>query len=90
MAEPAGSVGGDTQPVSRIRLRANHTDLATMEGANEAARRAVNAILKRSGSAAPPCTLWPLQEPRVLAPLRWLDWVLFKLGLPHVRVPWPF
>jgi uncharacterized protein with NAD-binding domain and iron-sulfur cluster len=67
-----------------------YTDLATMEGANEAARRAVNAILKRAGSAAPPCTLWPLQEPGVLAPLRWLDWVLFKLGLPHVRVPWPF
>ena len=27
-----------------------HTDLATMEGANEAARRAVNVILERSGS----------------------------------------
>ena len=27
-----------------------HTDLATMEGANEAARRAVNAILAASGS----------------------------------------
>ena len=31
-----------------------HTDLATMEGANEAARRAVNAILERSGSSAEP------------------------------------
>ena len=28
-----------------------YTDLATMEGANEAARRAVNAILERSGSS---------------------------------------
>ena len=30
-----------------------HTDLATMEGANEAARRAVNGILAASGSTAP-------------------------------------
>ena len=30
-----------------------HTDLATMEGANEAARRAVNGILDATGSAAP-------------------------------------
>ncbi len=32
-----------------------HTDLATMEGANEAARRAVNGILERSGSTQPLC-----------------------------------
>ena len=32
-----------------------YTDLATMEGANEAARRAVNAILDRSGSTEPKC-----------------------------------
>ena len=31
------------------------TDLATMEAANEAARRAVNGILADSGSDAPPC-----------------------------------
>ena len=30
-----------------------YTDLATMEGANEAARRAVNCIIKQSGSTAP-------------------------------------
>jgi uncharacterized protein with NAD-binding domain and iron-sulfur cluster len=59
-----------------------HTDLATMEGANEAARRAVNAILKRSGSAAEPCALWPLREPPLFAPFRALDKLLFKLGRP--------
>ena len=32
-----------------------NTDLATMEGANEAARQAVNAILDRTGSRAPRC-----------------------------------
>jgi uncharacterized protein with NAD-binding domain and iron-sulfur cluster len=39
------------------------TDLATMEGANEAARRAVNAILDSSGSDAERCDVWPLSEP---------------------------
>jgi uncharacterized protein with NAD-binding domain and iron-sulfur cluster len=63
-----------------------YTDLACMEGANEAGRRAVNAVLKASGSSAPPCELWPLKGLWVLAPLRALDWVLFKLGLPQVPV----
>jgi uncharacterized protein with NAD-binding domain and iron-sulfur cluster len=40
-----------------------YTDLATMEGANEAARRAVNGILERSGSAKPRCPTWPLRYP---------------------------
>lgn len=35
-----------------------HTNLATMEGANEAARRAVNEILTVSGSRQPPCRIW--------------------------------
>ncbi|HEV3377904.1 MAG TPA: FAD-dependent oxidoreductase [Thermoleophilaceae bacterium] len=59
-----------------------HTDLATMEGANEAARRAVNAILRRTGSDAEPCGVWPLREPPLFAPARALDRVLFKLGRP--------
>lgn len=50
-----------------------HTDLATMEGANEAARRAVNAILDRSGSNEAPSDVWPLREPAVFAPARILD-----------------
>src|SRR6185437_12257514 len=40
-----------------------YTDLATMEGANEAARRAVNAILKSSHSTEPICDTWPLHYP---------------------------
>ncbi len=56
-----------------------HTDLATMEGANEAGRRAVNAILDAIGSAAPRCQVWPLHEPILLAPFRALDWLLLKL-----------
>jgi uncharacterized protein with NAD-binding domain and iron-sulfur cluster len=37
-----------------------HTDLATMEGANEAARRAVNGVLRQSRSSATHCEIWPL------------------------------
>jgi uncharacterized protein with NAD-binding domain and iron-sulfur cluster len=40
-----------------------YTDLATMEAANEAARRAVNGILEASGSDAEPCDVWKLQQP---------------------------
>jgi uncharacterized protein with NAD-binding domain and iron-sulfur cluster len=59
-----------------------HTDLATMEGANEAARRAVNGILERAGSTQPRCQVWPLSQPEVFAPARALDRVLFALRRP--------
>jgi uncharacterized protein with NAD-binding domain and iron-sulfur cluster len=39
-----------------------YTDLATMEGANEAARHAVNAILEATGSREKPCQVWKLHE----------------------------
>jgi hypothetical protein len=53
-----------------------------MEGANEAARRAVNAILERSGSDQPSCTIWNLHEPEALAPLRAYDRARYRAGLP--------
>ena len=56
-----------------------HTDLATMEGANEAARRAVNGILDATGSSAPRCEVWPLREPRAFAAARALDRVRWRL-----------
>jgi hypothetical protein len=40
-----------------------NTDLACMEGANEAARRAVNAILEAAGSTAEPCRIWSFSTP---------------------------
>ena len=55
-----------------------NTDVATMEAANEAARRAVNAILDAARSTARRCDVWPLREPRILAPLRALDRVRFR------------
>ena len=59
-----------------------HTDLATMEGANEAARRAVNGILERAGSTQPRCQVWPFAEPEIFAPARGLDRLLFALHRP--------
>jgi geranylgeranyl pyrophosphate synthase/uncharacterized protein with NAD-binding domain and iron-sulfur cluster len=59
-----------------------HTDLATMEGANEAARRAVNAILDASGHSGARCQVWPLQELELFRPLRELDALRYRAGLP--------
>jgi 15-cis-phytoene desaturase len=60
-----------------------YTDLATMEGANEAARRSVNAIIDASGSNASKAQIWPFQEPEAFKPMRDYDLLRFKLGLPH-------
>jgi hypothetical protein len=57
------------------------TDLATMEAANEAARRAVNGILAALGDESAPCTLWNLHEPEPLLPLRAYDRQRFREGL---------
>lgn len=59
-----------------------YTDLATMEAANEAARRAVNGILDAAGSGAIRCGVWDLHEPEIFAPWRELDLIRFTQGLP--------
>lgn len=60
-----------------------YTDVACMESANEAARRAVNGVLDHSGSTASRAAVWPLSEPETFAPLIALDRIRFKQGLPH-------
>jgi uncharacterized protein with NAD-binding domain and iron-sulfur cluster len=60
-----------------------YTDIACMEAANEAARRAVNCLLLASGSTAPPAELWPLEEPAFLKPIQEIDRIRFTLSLPH-------
>jgi uncharacterized protein with NAD-binding domain and iron-sulfur cluster len=57
------------------------TDLATMEGANEAARRAVNAILDSCDSDSERCEVWPLAEPGGLPfqAARAADRLIFKV-----------
>jgi uncharacterized protein with NAD-binding domain and iron-sulfur cluster len=59
-----------------------YTDLATMEGANEAARRAVNGIIRAAQLDAAPCELWNLHEPEIFLPLRAYDRIRFRKGLP--------
>jgi 15-cis-phytoene desaturase len=61
-----------------------YTDVACMEAANEAARRAVNALLDRAGSSAQRATLWPLMEPEICKPLIEFDRLRFMKGEPHV------
>jgi 15-cis-phytoene desaturase len=60
-----------------------YTDVACMEAANEAARRAVNAVLDRVRSTAPRASVWPLREPDLFGPLIEYDRLRFRLGLPH-------
>ena len=59
------------------------TDLASMEGANEAARRATNAILAHSGVDAKQCTLYDFEEPAVFGPLKRQDDLRYRLGRSH-------
>jgi geranylgeranyl pyrophosphate synthase/uncharacterized protein with NAD-binding domain and iron-sulfur cluster len=59
-----------------------YTDLATMEGANEAARRAVNGLLDAAGFVGPRCAVWPLYQPEILLPLQQHDAARYAAGLP--------
>ena len=66
-----------------------NTLLATMEGANEAARRAVNSILSVSKSAAPLCKIWFLHEPYMFSIWRWYDNRRYGRGEPwNGDFPW--
>jgi uncharacterized protein with NAD-binding domain and iron-sulfur cluster len=61
-----------------------HTDLATMEGADEAARRAVAALLRDAG--VPPNRhpfVEPFSEGVIFDAAKRVDAVLWRLGLPH-------
>jgi uncharacterized protein with NAD-binding domain and iron-sulfur cluster len=94
LVNTAGSWEDRPEATTRIRnlvlaadfVRTN-TDLATMEGANEAARRAVNAILDMTGSPSPRCQVWRLEEPSVLAPFRALDKARWTLGRRPAKPP---
>jgi uncharacterized protein with NAD-binding domain and iron-sulfur cluster len=80
-----------TTKIPNLLLAADYvrtnTDLATMEGANEAARKAVNAILDRTYSRAPRCEVFTLSEPAVFKPARMLDAVRWRLFHRPARAP---
>jgi uncharacterized protein with NAD-binding domain and iron-sulfur cluster len=58
------------------------TDLATMEGANESARRAVNGIIQATGANVPFCRIWNLYEPIEFTLFKWCDRWRYYRGLP--------
>ncbi len=60
-----------------------NTNIASMEGACEAGRRAVNEILTRSGSTTRKADVWPLEEPQ-FAWLKAWDAQRFAAGKPHI------
>jgi len=59
-----------------------NTDLACMEAANEAARRAVNDILEISNNNSSYCKIWELEEPLLFKPFKIKDQERFNKGLP--------
>lgn len=59
-------------------------DLATMEGANESARAAVNALLDVAGSGAERCRTFRLRRTPELEPLRRVDADRYAAGLPNM------
>ncbi|AWV88830.1 hydroxysqualene dehydroxylase [Bradymonas sediminis] len=77
---PEAVTGLDNFFVASDYVRTN-TDLATMEGANESARRAVNGILERGNSRERRCKIWTLDEPPIFAPMRVYDRLRYEMGL---------
>lgn len=59
-------------------------DLATMEGANESARTAVNALLDVSGSNAERCRMFTLYRAAEFEPLRRIDADRYAAGQPNL------
>jgi uncharacterized protein with NAD-binding domain and iron-sulfur cluster len=58
-------------------------DLATMEGANESGRAAVNALLDAADSKAEKVPMFSLYRPPEFEPLKRVDAALFGQGLPN-------
>ncbi len=81
-ARPTAVTGIENLFLASDYVKTN-TDLATMEGANEGARRAVNGILDAVDSKRPRCAIFEFDESAALAPFRIVDKELFELGLPH-------
>ena len=58
-------------------------DLATMEGANESGRAAVNALLEASGAKAEPVQMYKLYDPPEFEAAKAADRELYKQGQPN-------
>lgn len=82
-ARPDVDIGIDNLFLAGDFIRTS-TDVATMESANESARRAVNHLLDLTGSSADRCQLFPIEEPLALTPLKVMDRLRYEAGLPHL------
>ncbi|ELY84596.1 hydroxysqualene dehydroxylase [Natrinema altunense] len=78
---PPADVGVRNLTLASDYVRTN-SDLASMESANEAGRRAANAVLDRRGGRGR-AQIWDLREPAVFEPLKRQDRLRYRLGLPH-------
>ena len=85
-----GSLKNRPEPVTaaeNVMVATDYTrtnsELACMESANEAARRAVNGIVARSDNSAEACRLWQLTLPRSIERFQQLDGLIYRSGFPH-------
>ena len=90
LVHPTGTLGN--RPTARTKVPnfflagdyvRTDVDLASMEGANESARHAVNALLEADNSDAERCRVWELYRPPELEPLKRVDELRYRLGLPN-------
>lgn len=65
-----------------------NTDLATMEGANEAARRAVNEIMHAAGSNHKLCKIWEMYDSELLGIDYLAPWHAHDRHRFHKGMPW--
>ncbi len=78
---PPADVGIENLTIASDYVRTN-SDLASMESANEAGRRAANAIFERHG-VSDRAAIWELPEPAIFEPFKRQDRIRYRLGLPH-------
>ncbi|MCU4925813.1 FAD-dependent oxidoreductase [Halobacteria archaeon AArc-dxtr1] len=79
---PRADTGVENLTLAGDYVRTN-ADLASMESANEAGRRAANAVLDRRGNRGSRARIWELEEPVIFEPFKRQDQLRYRLGLPH-------
>ncbi|SDJ86455.1 NAD-binding domain and a Fe-S cluster-containing protein [Halovenus aranensis] len=78
---PSADVRVDNLVLASDYVQTN-SDLASMESANEAGRRAANALFERYG-VSDRAQVWDLEEPAIFEPFKRQDRLRYRLGLPH-------
>ena len=79
---PPADVAVENLALASDYVRTN-ADLASMESANEAGRRAANAVCERHDVRGSRARIWELEEPAVFEPFKRQDRVRYRLDLPH-------